>query len=147
MALSGSLLFSNFAYTALDRLTGPLLGSHRRCHDDALSPALIKINSQLNLPPGRWQVAEWVVRDAAFGQGSWVIAQVNLFLTLFINLKETAGQPAREKLLNNPFCQLCINLSAIGGPFHSDIWIQSVDEEDDVFGMLEVDYNIMAIFF
>jgi len=42
---------------------------------------------------GRWQVAEWVVRDAAFGQG---------------------------------------------GPFHSDIWIQSVDEEDDVFGMLEV---------
>ena len=29
----------------------------------------IKTNSQLNLPPGRWQVAEWVVRDAAFGQG------------------------------------------------------------------------------
>ena len=38
--LSGSLLLSNFAYTALDRLTGPLLGSHRRCHDDALYPAL-----------------------------------------------------------------------------------------------------------
>ena len=94
-------------YTALDRLNGTLLGSHRRCQDDALSPVLIKINSQLNLPPGRWQVAEWVVRDAAFGQGSWVIAQVNLFLTLFINLKETAGQPAKEKLLNNPFCQLC----------------------------------------
>jgi len=33
-------LLSNFAYTALDRLTGPLLGSHRRCHDDALYPAL-----------------------------------------------------------------------------------------------------------
>ena len=29
----------------------------------------IKINSQSNLPPGRWQVAEWVVKDAAFGQG------------------------------------------------------------------------------
>jgi len=29
LALSGSLLLSNFAYTALDRLTGPLLGSHR----------------------------------------------------------------------------------------------------------------------
>ena len=56
-------------YTALDRLTGPLLGSHRRCQDDALSPVLIKINSQLHLPPGRWQVAEWIVRDAAFGQG------------------------------------------------------------------------------
>ena len=40
LALSGSLLLSNFAYTALDRLTGPLLGSHRRCHDDALYPAL-----------------------------------------------------------------------------------------------------------
>ena len=40
LALSGSLLLSNFAYTALDRLTGPLLGSQRRCHDDALSPAL-----------------------------------------------------------------------------------------------------------
>ena len=33
LALSGSLLLSNFAYTALDRLTGPLLG--------ALSPALV----------------------------------------------------------------------------------------------------------
>ena len=27
------------------------------------------IEIKLNLPPGRWQVAEWVVRDAAFGQG------------------------------------------------------------------------------
>ena len=36
LALSSSLLLSNFAYTALDRLTGPLLDSHRRCHDDAL---------------------------------------------------------------------------------------------------------------
>ena len=41
LALLGSLLLSNFAYTALDRLTGPLLGSQRRCHDDTLSPALI----------------------------------------------------------------------------------------------------------
>ena len=40
LALSGSLLLSNSAYTALDRLTGPLLGSHRWCHDDALYPAL-----------------------------------------------------------------------------------------------------------
>ena len=40
LALSGSLLLWNFAYTALDRLTEPFLGSHRRCHDDALSPAL-----------------------------------------------------------------------------------------------------------
>ena len=40
LALSGSLLLSYFAYTALDRLTGPLLGSQRRCHDDALSLAL-----------------------------------------------------------------------------------------------------------
>ena len=43
LALSGSLLLSNFAYTALDRLTGPLLGSHRRCHDDALYPALVLV--------------------------------------------------------------------------------------------------------
>ena len=41
LALSGSLLLSNFAYTALDRLTGLLLGSHRRCHNDALYPALV----------------------------------------------------------------------------------------------------------
>ena len=45
LALSGSLLLSNFAYTALDRLTGPLLGSHRRCHDDALYPALTHLSS------------------------------------------------------------------------------------------------------
>ena len=44
LALSGSLLLSNFAYTALDWLTGPLLGSHRRCHDDALYPALLYMN-------------------------------------------------------------------------------------------------------
>jgi len=42
---------------------------------------------------GLWQVAEWRIRDAAFGQA---------------------------------------------GPFHADIWIQSVDDEDDIFGMLEV---------
>ena len=41
LALSGSLLLSNFAYTGLDRLSGPLLGSQRRCHADALSPALV----------------------------------------------------------------------------------------------------------
>ena len=38
LALSGSLLLPNFAYTALDRLTGPLISSHRRCHDDTLHP-------------------------------------------------------------------------------------------------------------
>ena len=42
---------------------------------------------------GLWQVAEWRISDAAFGQG---------------------------------------------GPYHADIWIQSVDDEDDIFGMLEV---------
>ena len=45
LALTGSLLvsllLSNFAYTVLDRLSGPLLGSQRRRHADALSPALI----------------------------------------------------------------------------------------------------------
>ena len=40
LALSGPLLLSNFAFTVLDRLLGPLLGSQRRCHADALSPAL-----------------------------------------------------------------------------------------------------------
>ena len=40
LALSDSLLLSNFAYTVVDRLSGPLLGSQRRCHADALSPAL-----------------------------------------------------------------------------------------------------------
>ena len=32
LALSGSLLLSNFAYTVLHRLSGPLLGSQRCCH-------------------------------------------------------------------------------------------------------------------
>ena len=46
LALSGSLLLSNFAYTAFDWLTGPLLGSQRRCHDDALSPALPQLSKR-----------------------------------------------------------------------------------------------------
>ena len=40
LALFGSLLLSNYAYTVLDRLSGPLLGSQRRYHADALSLAL-----------------------------------------------------------------------------------------------------------
>ena len=40
LALSGSLLLSNFAYTVLDLLSGPLLGSQHRYHADTLSPAL-----------------------------------------------------------------------------------------------------------
>lgn len=47
LALPGSLLLSNFAYTALDRLTGPLLCSHRRCHDDALYPALVHYHNHI----------------------------------------------------------------------------------------------------
>lgn len=42
---------------------------------------------------GLWQLLEWKINDAAFGQG---------------------------------------------GPSQADIWIQSVDDEDDIFGMLEV---------
>ena len=49
LALSGSLLLSNFAYTVLDRLSGPLLSSQHRCHDDALSPALSYTAKQLLL--------------------------------------------------------------------------------------------------
>ena len=43
LAYSGPLWLTialYFAYTVLDWLSGPLLGSHRRCHADALSPAL-----------------------------------------------------------------------------------------------------------
>ena len=40
LALSGLLLLSNFANTVLDWLSEPLLGSQRRCHPDARSPAL-----------------------------------------------------------------------------------------------------------
>ena len=47
LALSGSLLLSYFAYTALDQLTGPLLGSQRWCHDDALSPTLLTMTELL----------------------------------------------------------------------------------------------------
>ena len=41
LALSGSLLLSNFAYAILDWLLGPLLGSQRRYHADALHPSLM----------------------------------------------------------------------------------------------------------
>ena len=41
LALSGSLLFYNFAYTVLGRLSGPLFGSQRRCHADTLYPSLL----------------------------------------------------------------------------------------------------------
>ena len=44
LALSGSLLLSNFAYTVLNLLSGPLLGSQRRCHADALYPSLVTPN-------------------------------------------------------------------------------------------------------
>ena len=44
LALSGSLLLTNFAYTVLDWLSGPLLGSQRRCHADALYPGLVTPN-------------------------------------------------------------------------------------------------------
>ena len=40
LALSGSLLLSNFAYTVLDQPSGPVLGSQRRCHADALYPGV-----------------------------------------------------------------------------------------------------------
>ena len=43
LALTSSLLVSNFAYTVFDWLSGPLLGSQRRCHNDALSPALFDV--------------------------------------------------------------------------------------------------------
>ena len=92
-------------------------------------------------------MAEWVVRDAAFGQGEVIYRPSQLVFYFVINLKETAGQPAKEKYSIILFVNFVFNLPAIGGPFHSDIWIQSVDEEDDVFGMLQVDYYIMAIFF
>ena len=41
LALSGSLLLSNFAYTVLDRLSGPLLCSQRRCHAKHFVPVCI----------------------------------------------------------------------------------------------------------
>ena len=44
LALPGSLLLSIFAFTVLDRLSGPLLGSHRQCHADVLSLALMRQN-------------------------------------------------------------------------------------------------------
>ena len=43
-----ALLLSNFAYTVLDQLSGPLLGFQRRCHADALYPGLIHESSKTN---------------------------------------------------------------------------------------------------
>ena len=61
--------------------------------------------SQLNIPPGRWQVAEWVVRDAAFGQGEvgsdliFVIfsPQMYFWRSIFLHMKV-------RKLWQNKFC-------------------------------------------
>ena len=39
------MILANFAYTVLDWLSGPLLGSQRRCNADALSPALMKCST------------------------------------------------------------------------------------------------------
>ena len=47
----GSLLLSNFAYTVLDRLSGPLLGSQHRCHADALYLSLeLRMSYNLTCP-------------------------------------------------------------------------------------------------
>ena len=39
--VSGSLLLSDFAYTVLDQLSGPLLSSQHHFHANALYPALV----------------------------------------------------------------------------------------------------------
>ena len=49
LALCGSQLLSNFTYTVLDWLSGPLLGSQHRCHADSLSPALPYPNKSIRL--------------------------------------------------------------------------------------------------
>ena len=90
LALSGSLMLSNFAYTSLDRLTGPLLGSHRRCQDDELYPSLgvitltlvsvkdlherISINISFSHKNKEWQPAQVIIIEGIVsnsGRGYW----------------------------------------------------------------------------
>ena len=52
LALSGPLLPFNFAYIVLDRLSGPLLGSQRRCHADSLCSGLAIDDYEGNLLGG-----------------------------------------------------------------------------------------------
>ena len=74
LALSGSLLLSNFAYTGLDRLTGSLLGSHRRCHDDALYPALAWTKKKIHISLNFCQVLLSRRKNQAGQYGQEVIA-------------------------------------------------------------------------
>ena len=72
LPLSGRLWSSLAHYcslisrTALDRLTGPLLGSHRRCHDDALSPALFlaKFECEIFLLMGKLRLMLIIFKDS-----------------------------------------------------------------------------------
>ena len=52
LAFSGPLLPFNFAYIVLDRLSGPLLGSQRRCHADSLCSGLAIDDYEGNLLGG-----------------------------------------------------------------------------------------------
>ena len=78
LVLSGSLLLSNFAYTAFDWLTGPLLGSQRRCHDDALSPALLK--AQLGRLNNFFFCGSF---DESRTQYTWSSSLINKFLSSY----------------------------------------------------------------
>ena len=48
------LLLSDFVYTVLDWLSGPLLGSQRHCHADALSAALVLGVKESNFNAKKW---------------------------------------------------------------------------------------------
>ena len=81
LALSGSLLLSNFAYTVLDRLSGPLLGSQRCCHADALSPALFRVYSF-----GLWLLLLLVSKSKPWKNIYWL-------MFFWLSLLCAAGQP------------------------------------------------------
>ena len=112
LTLSGSLLLSNFAYTVLDRLSGPLLGSQRRCHADTLSPALLISYMLLNITQWRqliflamikhnqqklylWYIATWflAVQDSFIGDlfSHSVSEPVSQWHFSFQHLQGTAG--------------------------------------------------------
>ena len=88
LALSSSLLLYNFTYTVLDRLSGPLLGSQRRCHADALCPGLV---SNKTSPPAM----QWVSDRILHTQPASRPCQIQVPHTFTISNKQRHGPLAR----------------------------------------------------
>ena len=113
LALSGSLLLSNFGYTALDRLTGPLLCSYRRCHDDALYPALQTRQDHL-LRPDQPDHLFWLIKRIIKKiNAEFAVFTLSCFKKDFINIPNALPDPQIHPLLRFLETRAAAKLEAI----------------------------------